>query len=86
MSRALICAAVLACGFAPLSARAGDPPSALVCTYQQDIGSHLKKRTCTTQSARVEQQKAARDSVARAGANQDTRAAMSGAQASRSGR
>ena len=66
---------------APIT-QAGGSPNDLVCRYEQDTGSHLKKRTCTTRAVRDEQEKAARETMARAGTDQDTRNTMSRAQSS----
>ena len=87
MIRTLVSVAALACALgAATPALAGGSPNDLLCKYEQDTGSHLKKRVCTTRAVREEQQKAARETMARAGANQDNRAAMSRAQNSPSAR
>ena len=77
MIRTLVSAAALlafVAGAAP--ALAAESPNDLICTYDQDTGSHIKKRICTTRAVRDAQQKQGRDTLNRAANTQSNQAQM----------
>ena len=74
MLRKTLSAAVL---LAIASAAQADPPKSdngLVCRYEQETGSHIKRRTCETHGQVEERAKNDKDMVKRAANSQDTRA------------
>lgn len=62
MSRLLISAALLLCATAAPAAIAetassGGSSNDMVCHYEQETGSHIKKRSCATRAEREDQAK-----------------------------